>query len=102
VVALWMAGPTLARRRIAALYRGGAEPAEVEYRIDHQGVHGSSAWAGWSDVTRVDESPAAFVVWIRPGAGAYLPRRAIADADVRILRTLFESHVGGRARLRSD
>jgi hypothetical protein len=102
VIVLWLAPPTIARRRIARLYQAGAEPPEVEYRIDHQGVHGSAARADWSDVTRVDETPAAFVVWIRPGAGAYLPRRAIADADLGALRALFESHVGGRARLRAD
>jgi hypothetical protein len=102
VVALWLAGPTLARRRIARLYQDGPGPPEVEYRVDHEGVHGTSARARWSDVVRVEESPAAFVVWIRPGAGAYLPRRAIADADLRALRALFHTHAGGRARLRSD
>jgi hypothetical protein len=102
VVGLWVVGPMLAGRRIASRFAGAEAPPEVEYLLDATGIHGSAARAEWSDVIRVDETAHAFVVSIRPGAGAYLPKRAIADADLAPLRTLFESHVGARARLRRD
>jgi hypothetical protein len=102
VIGLWVVGPALAHRRIAGIYREGSTPAEVEYRVDDQGVHGRTAWAAWSDVAGADETADAFVITMRPGAGAYLPKRVIADADLALLRTLLETHVGSRARLRSD
>lgn len=101
VLSLWIAGPALIRRGIAQRY-GSGSAAEVEYRVDERGVHGKSAWAAWDDVVQVKETPEAFVVWMRPGAGAYLPKRAMADAEVVRLRALFETHAGGRARLGAD
>jgi len=93
--------PEITRRAIIRRFEA-AEPPRVEYRVDEVGVHGRSAWAAWNDVTRVKETREAFFVWMRPGAGAYLPKRALAEGEVALLRALFETYAGGRARLGSD
>jgi hypothetical protein len=102
IIGLWVIGPAMAQRRISRLYGPGSEPPEVEYRLDARGVHGSAAWAEWGDVARADETAEAFVLAMRHGAGAYLPKREIAGEDLAPLRTLLKSNLGGRARLRTD
>jgi hypothetical protein len=101
VLSIWVAGPALIRQGIANRFTPGATPPEVVYRLDARGVHGKSAWASWEDVTRVKETPEAFFLWMRPGAGAYLPKHAMAMEDVAVLRDLFATNVGDRAQLGS-
>jgi hypothetical protein len=98
-LSLWVVGPALIRRGIVNRFAAGESPPRVVYQVDGRGVHGSSAWAAWDDVTGVRETAGAYFVSMKPGAGAYLPKWAMSVEDAALLRTLFETHLGGRARL---
>jgi hypothetical protein len=79
-------GPrVMARRTLAAM-----PDHAIRYRADADeltiATTGSTVTRSWERITRMLEKPAAFLIWVGPGAVQVIPKRAFKERDLTWLR----------------